>query len=282
MMLSFYAPAMAEELPCNSVALVIDGLAAQKGNGNSLNTIQIRAEDGDALAQTQLAGLYYWGKVVKQDGALSAKWYLAAAKQGFAPAQNNISRAYAVGIGIEKSYEDAHKWVYEAAKQGFPNAQWNLAMDYYLGIGVSVSNKESFFWASLAARTDPKYVKGRDKFADTLSPEDIVMVEINVRKWKVSPPSSTISFRKLESDIAEITGDLTEEQLSSSLPKLIEHLKNRAQQEEACSQNTLGNLLYEGSLGQAQNRAEAIQWWRKAAKQGNLPARSNLRLKGSE
>jgi TPR repeat protein len=50
------------------------------------------AEQGDARAQTSLAGMYYNGQGIQRDYAEAAKWVRRAAEQGYAPAQADLRR----------------------------------------------------------------------------------------------------------------------------------------------------------------------------------------------
>ena len=58
------------------------------------------AEQGDARAQTSLAGMYYNGQGVQRDYAEAAKWVRRAAEQGYAPAQADLGVLYWNGQGL--------------------------------------------------------------------------------------------------------------------------------------------------------------------------------------
>ena len=80
------------------------------------------AEKGDAKAQLRLGdvyerGLYY----VPRDYAAAASWYRKAAEQGDALAQSELARVYYIGRGVAQDYVLAYMWFSLAATKA-PNA----------------------------------------------------------------------------------------------------------------------------------------------------------------
>ena len=59
-----------------------------------------------------------------------------AAEQGDAMAQLDIAFCYNNGKGVEQCYSKAAYWYEKAAEQGLPKAQHNLGFSYYNGEGV--------------------------------------------------------------------------------------------------------------------------------------------------
>src|SRR5690349_3273633 len=72
-------------------------------------TCRVRAEQGDANAQYDLARLYYHGKGVPQDYADATRWYRKAADQGDAKAQYARGYTYFEGKGVPQDYTEAAK-----------------------------------------------------------------------------------------------------------------------------------------------------------------------------
>ena len=83
------------------------------------------AEQGDALAQFNLALMYYKGQGVPHDYAEAVKWYRLAAEQGYALAQLNLGVIYAKGQGVPQDYVQAHKWFNLSAAAGNSQATKN-------------------------------------------------------------------------------------------------------------------------------------------------------------
>jgi hypothetical protein len=76
------------------------------------------AKQGNALAQSNLGGMYDEGKGVPQDYKTAVKWYRLAAEQGNANAQGNLGALYAFGEGVLKDYVYAHMWLNIVASNG--------------------------------------------------------------------------------------------------------------------------------------------------------------------
>jgi TPR repeat protein len=73
------------------------------------------AEQGDAIAQTRLAGMYERGKGVLQDYKEVVKWTRLAAEQGNGFAQGVLGAMYKDGEGVPQDYVLAHMWTNVAA-----------------------------------------------------------------------------------------------------------------------------------------------------------------------
>ena len=76
------------------------------------------AEQGNALAQTNLGWMYENGNGVPQDYAEAVKWYRLAVEQGDAMAQNNLGWMYENGNGVLQSNVMAHMWYNIASANG--------------------------------------------------------------------------------------------------------------------------------------------------------------------
>ena len=107
------------------------------------------AEQGNAVAQYNVALLYRYGKGRPVDHESAADWCLKAANEGLAPAQYEMARMYEAGEGVEKSAIDAHKWYSLAAEQRFEDAK-----------------------------------KRKKNVAKTMTPKEIALAEMWLREWK--------------------------------------------------------------------------------------------------
>jgi hypothetical protein len=110
-----------------------------------------RAEQGDAKAQSNLAGLYYYGKGVPQDYAAAASWYRKAADQGNGEAEYGLSFMYREGKGVAQDPTLAINLCRRAADQGNPRAQLALGNAYNDGWQVSQDNAAAVAWYRKAA-----------------------------------------------------------------------------------------------------------------------------------
>ena len=127
MVLSFAAPVAAGPLE--------DAIAAhnRRDYATALQLYRPLAEQGNAIAQTNLGVMYNNGQGVPKDFAEAAKWYRKAADQGRATAQNNLGSMYRNGEGVPQSDAEAMRWYRKAADQGHASAQFNLGFMYDKG-----------------------------------------------------------------------------------------------------------------------------------------------------
>jgi hypothetical protein len=94
------------------------------------------ADQGHAMAQSNLAVLYFNGDSVDQDYGKAADWHRKAADQGCAFSQGNLGLMYADGQAGKQDYVQAATWLRKAASQGHRNAQLLLAEMHCDGLGV--------------------------------------------------------------------------------------------------------------------------------------------------
>jgi len=77
-------------------------LSSSPGAVEYANETRVRAESGEASAQTQLGSFYAIGLGVKKDDSEAAKWYRTAAEQDYAEAQLALGGLYLAGRGVKK------------------------------------------------------------------------------------------------------------------------------------------------------------------------------------
>jgi len=124
---------------------------AAKTNKLALRQLQSLAEQGNAVAESDLGRLYYSGEGVPKDPVEAVKWFRKAADQGYANAQSNLGYMYHNGEGVPKDSAEAVKWWRKAADQGYANAQANLGYMYARGEGVPKDPVEAVKWVRKAA-----------------------------------------------------------------------------------------------------------------------------------
>jgi TPR repeat protein len=147
------------------------------------------AEEGNPVAQRELAGMYGDGDGVSKSESEALKWYTKAAEQGDVPAQCSLGLMYAKGEGgLPVDYAKSIVWLRKAAAKGdgralytlclffengdgvdvdkdealrlsrraagagFPAAQTSLGMRYFRGDGVEQDSRQAFQWCLKAAR----------------------------------------------------------------------------------------------------------------------------------
>ena len=125
-------------------------LYKQKDFKAMLAILQPLAEQGDAIAQFLLGGVYEDGLGVKQDDFEAVKWYRKAADKGDAKAQASLGRMYSEGRGVKQDDVEAMKWYRKTAEQGNANAQALLGFAYLLGKGVQFNKSLAKEWLGKA------------------------------------------------------------------------------------------------------------------------------------
>jgi TPR repeat protein len=74
-----------------------------------------------------------------------------AAEQGDAIAQSNLGTNYWFGIGVCQDLGEAEKWLRKSAEQGNPSAQYNLGCFYHFELGLPINSIEVVYWWREAA-----------------------------------------------------------------------------------------------------------------------------------
>jgi len=162
---------------------------AQQSDGTCISTLQLRAEQGEPVAQYNLAQCYLrrdpgsedyqtalkWldaskthgnaaaefllgymyehGQGVSRDYGKAAENYRAAALQGHSTAENNLASLYQHGQGVPRNMSKAFAWYLASAQHRNSVGQCNLATLYYLGSGVPRDYKEAARWFLAAAES---------------------------------------------------------------------------------------------------------------------------------
>ena len=151
--------------------------------------MKVRAEQGDADAQSALGYNYYAGKGTPQDYKEALRWYRASAEQGNQYAQSSLALMYKQGEGTPQDYKEALKWYRASAEQGYARAQNNLGVMYVIGKGVLQDYKSAHMWANLAAANGSAAAVGlRDAIAKEMTPADISEAQQMASDWIKAHP----------------------------------------------------------------------------------------------
>jgi TPR repeat protein len=122
-----------------------------------LETVQAKADDGDADAQFSLGMKYASSEGATHDYVQAVEWYLKAAAQSHALAQFNLGVMYARGQGVLRDDAKALMWIRRAAQQGDAGAQFNLGTRQHRASvagppkDAPESKMEAYKWFHLAA-----------------------------------------------------------------------------------------------------------------------------------
>jgi len=260
-----------------------------------------KAESGDALSELFLAAVYQdqaWEKLgISKDLDESAYWFTKAANQGLAAAQRELGMMYKKGEGVKQDYATALRWLKLAADQGDSSAEFELAVMHLAGEGVGVDKLEALRWMTKAANPHKPPIEGQplaQYFLYTVygqAREDFADYGV--------PPNRALGVHWL-SEAARNGGMPPEKgnELSKSYLDLCSLVPNRAAQDshdcgEASddvneilrligsektpeSEMTLG-MIYESGIGVAPNWKMAVEWYKKAAADGDTFSQEHLK-----
>jgi len=118
---------------------------------NRADSVQSRAEAGNAESQYKMGLRYTNGQGVRQDYAKAVKWFNEAAMQGHAGAQYFSGVAYNTGRGIRQNHQTAAKLFVLAADQGHAKAQFQIGEAFINGKGVKYDPRWALRWYEMAA-----------------------------------------------------------------------------------------------------------------------------------
>ena len=285
------------------------GVAYERGQGvfqdydQAVQWFRKAAQQEFAGAQYNLGLAYARGQGVPQDYAQAAQWYLKAAQQGNPGAQYDLGFAYEKGQGVQQDYGQAVQWYLKAAQQGNARAQNNLGTLYDRGLGVPRNMVVAYALFNLSATLDSsnrnRAAQNRAVRVKGMTAQDIEAGQALTRQ--ISRPGNL--RQALDQYLAQpavqdknppvapdhTEADLTVKQVDALLakaqsgdPAAQQTLTAQARQGNNFAQNALGIFYSMGvpknSAGQSVPRdsSQAVQWFGKAAAQGNAAAQYNL------
>jgi TPR repeat protein len=282
-------------------------LHAQEIDTNSIESIKIKAENGEARSETVLGAIYEFGlRGVSKDVVEAIKWFRKAAEQNFAPAQYEMGTCFATGQGVEKDTVEAVKWYLKAAGQNLPVAQYNLGVCYRDGQGVAKDEEEAAVWFRKAAdqnlaiaqynlgvcydngqgvgKDSLKAVKWYRKAAD----QNLAYAQCNLGahyEHGVGVAEDHVEAVKLYREGAEQNYPLAQYNLGAcyangqgvaqDVMEAVRWYRAAAEKNNALAQCNLG-ICYANGQGVAKDMVEAVKWFRKAANQSDSVAQYNL------
>jgi hypothetical protein len=137
--------------PLTSVLLAISlALGFGCSGKDSIRTVRVKADKGDAAAQYDLAVRYATGNEAPKDLTTAVSWYRQAAEQGHAEAMFALGRALAKGEGVPRDPAGGLHWYLKAAEQGHRAAQVAAGLAYVRGEGTAVNLVQGYVWLTVA------------------------------------------------------------------------------------------------------------------------------------
>lgn len=168
--------------------------------------------------------------------------YQKAAEQGDSVAQYNLARCFAEGLGTEKNREQAAMWYRKAANDGIVEAQYGLAVCLLYGKGTVKDEKEAVTWFRKAVEKD--HLEAQNSlgicFLDGLGVEKNPKEAVVWFKKSALQGSKWGQYNLARRCLLEGNG------IKKDDKQAVEWLKASAMQGLACAQFTLGICFYQG------------------------------------
>ncbi|MGN2672933.1 J domain-containing protein [Aliivibrio fischeri] len=174
------------------------------------DSLEDKAESGDARAQLKLAMEYESGTNRPKNIDYSIQWYKQAAMQDLTSAQFNLGQIYKNGYGVAQDIKQAIYWFTRAATQNHPPSQFYLGEIYEYGLSGSVDLYNASLWYQIASHNghgeamlgyervlqEIKMQQKEEQLKSTQQPEEPKVVE---------PEPKTIIITQMEKPTALIT-----------------------------------------------------------------------------
>lgn len=232
---------------------------------------------GDRDAQYMLGFMYAYGRGVEKDEVEAVKWYRMAAEQGHDEAQDSLGDCYYFGDGVAEDDVEAVKWYRMAAEQDNELAQCSLGDCYYYGDGVAQDYTAAAKWFSLAA--------GRGDAEAQCKLGEMYVGGLGVQKderegMKLLRMSAEQGFAKAQVEMGIQLGynrviDELVDGRKRDWGEQVEWFRKAAEQGNAEGEYWLG-MSYEDGEGVRQDYREAMKLYLRSSEHGNPDAEYQL------
>ena len=128
-----------------------EGRGVEKDMEEALKWYQKAAAQDEPQAQFNLGYMYYNGEVLPLDYPKAVEWFTKSAGQNDSYGQDHLGWMYFKGLGVEKNEKKAVEWFTKSVEQGNERGQYNLGNMYAEGRGVEKDEKEAVKWFRKAA-----------------------------------------------------------------------------------------------------------------------------------
>ncbi|MEZ5536244.1 MAG: SEL1-like repeat protein [Thiolinea sp.] len=258
--------------------------------GQQIQSLQARANGGDANAMYQLGMLYQSGQGVAADQGRARQLFEQAARAGEPSAQYSLALLYRQQ-NDPSLLQQSVNWQQKAAQQGHVEAQYGLGMLYANGQYVPRDLYKARHWlqqavernhsiAGLALQDLGNAAARPQQVAATpvprLQPQQPQQVSALTPMPEVTPPPVV---RPVSEPVQVQQPQVEQQESSVSLEgQSSAEIRRAAEKGDMYAQMMYGALLEDGAGGVQQDYAQAMRWYLKAAKQGYPKAQHNLAL----
>ncbi|MCP4649519.1 MAG: hypothetical protein GY853_05485 [PVC group bacterium] len=248
-----------------------------------LKLIKQSAARGNAVSQAELAEFYYKGTFVKKNEKQAFVWYKKSAEQNLRSSIKWLAYLYEHGKGTKENINKAVKWYTLGAELEHGTCVNKLGSLYENGKGVEKDLKKAADLYKKALELENKrgiynlallYEKGKGVKKDIGKAEELFAMSAKMehKKAKKKCLEYAKNYIKKSKEFNQKSLEARENKdynlAKDYAAKNIEQLRMAAKLGDANSQILLGQLLLEGKDAD-HDYAEALKWFKKAARQDN-------------
>ena len=226
----------------------------------------------DADAQYNLATLYETGKGIKQNKAIAANLYAAAARRGLPEAAIQLLRLKVKDSELDITMIEIFSYLKIAAKNGFSKAQFILANEYELGDVITRNYAKAAYWYHEAAKKG--LTKAQYNFAVMLDEGKGISKNserANIWYRRAAEAGNTSAQNNLGYQLEHGHG------VKKNLKEAVKWYSKAADGGNVISQSNLA-IMYQLGYGVTRNLVNAIYWYKRAALGGDHIAQNGLGL----
>ncbi len=242
----------AEEL-CIEAGKYYNGDRVKKDYEKAFELFSRAEKLGSSRGQAGVGRAYLYGMGIPQDIARGLELSEKAAAQNDPQGQLNLGNAYAEGLGVTKDETKAVEWYTKAAEQGLSAAQLNLGNAYLKGFGLIKDEAKAVEWFTKAGE------QGSVSAQTTLG--------FLYKEGRGVSKDETLAY--------EWYGKA----MKQGSEKAMDEIMKGAEKGHAKAQYYFGYMYEVGCKYCIRNETYAIDWYRRAAEQGDADAQRVLAQK---
>ncbi len=195
------------------------------------------------------------------------------AVRGDAASQCELGNCFYFGRRVPQDHEEAVKWYLKAAEQGFAEAEYRLGNCFYFGVGRPRDYVQAAAWFRKAADKNNAeaqcslgicYFKGQGVLQD----------HDEAAKWYQKAANRNIAEAQYYLASCFYHGKGVSQHRSTA----VEYYKKAAEQGLASAQYYLALCYLNGEGVAKADRKEAVQWFARAAQQGDVDAKNQVKI----
>lgn len=247
--------------------LYFGGYGTNVNESEGIKWLRKSAEAGYWRSADKIGDLYYFGNHVPQSYSEAMKYYRMGTESEYANSELNMAYCYYYGKGVAEDNNKALEWFKKSYEHGSGEAANMIGIMYFNGHGVPIDNAQEFFWIKKSAEMG--YTQGQNNlgncyYAGRGTEKNYEMA----KQWYMKAANSGNDSAATQIGIIEIDKE--------NYTEAVVWFKKAAENGYADAQNKLG-VRYENGQGVEQNTDIALYWYLKAAAQNHEKAIENIK-----